>query len=127
MPTTFGTASLVYTHIVIDKSQPADELGHFPRIQTITALPGCRHRPLTFNEVIELGYEVGTEMWKSTVPIGVYDQSNSPALTALYAMRQGESFIVAGRKYEIVVAARPHDDLAGRPFKATIVSKRQIS
>ncbi len=85
---------------------------------------GCRHRPLTFQETVNLGYDIATEMWRSTIPIAEYDATLQAKLLAL---KPQDIIYVNGQKYQIQGGVRPHADMAGNPFKVTIISKKQIS
>lgn len=97
-------------------------LGTYPQVETLVELPGCHHRPLTFSETAELQFDVATEMWRTTIPIGEY---GTTALNAVLAIKPGDAIRVNGQEYQIVGGVRPHDDFE-RPFKATIISKKQI-
>lgn len=97
-----------------------DELGNYAQVETLITAPGCRHRPLTFKETAELAFNISTELWKTTIPIGEY----APALVAQLMTTQPNDVIrVDGIQYAIVGDLMPFDDFTG-PFKATIFSKR---
>lgn len=98
------------------------ELGTYPMVETEVDMPGCRHRPLTFKEKVEVAFEVGTEMWRTTVPIGEY----SSTLRDQIALAKPDDVLrVGGIDYEIIGGIESFDDFSA-PFKATIHSKRQI-
>lgn len=119
MPFGHLTISLVE---FVDGPTPG-ELGTYPQIPQVTAaMPGCRHRPLTFQETAELSFEVGTQLWKSTIPIGEY----SPTLQAtLMSVKPDAVIEVRGLHYQLIGGVEVFDDFAG-PFKATIFSKKFI-
>ena len=97
-------------------------LGTYAQAEALTALPGCRHRPLTFKETAELEFDIATEMWRTTIPIGEYSQGLQDAVMAI---TPGDAIRVDGQTYEIVGGVRPHNDFTA-PFKATIISKKHI-
>lgn len=117
----FGTAVITLTHY--DKTGTPDELGGYTLTPVTVEAPGCRHRPLNFTEAAELGFDIATLPWKSTIPIYLYDDATIAALLALLPQ---DVIVVDGQEYQIVGGVRPFDDLEGRPFKATIVSQKQI-
>lgn len=98
------------------------QLGTYQQIETLTDAPNCHHRPLTYKESIELGYDVATELWKTTIPIGEY----TDALRQKIMDAQPDDAIrVDGRQYLIVGGVQPYKDFTGW-FKATVISKKQI-
>ena len=98
------------------------ELGTYPQVPVTTNLPGCRHRPLTFQETAELQFDVGTQLWKSTIPVGEYA---TPVVDMLRAVLPDATITVAGVEYSVIGGVEVFDDFAG-PFKATVYSKRHI-
>ena len=98
------------------------ELGTYPQVETLTEAPGCHHRPLTYKEAVELGYDVATKMWKTTIPIGEY---SADLLQKIVASKPDDTIRVDGIQYQIVGGVQPFKDFTGW-FKATIVSKKQI-
>lgn len=116
----FGHHTLTLVSYV-DAALPG-ELGTYPQIELLTDFPGCRHRPLTFQETAELQFDVATELWKSTVPIGEY----SPTLrNQLIAMKPDAKLRVGTDQYSVIGGVEPFDDFTA-PFKATIYSKKHI-
>lgn len=98
------------------------QLGTFVQVETLTEAPGCHHRPLTYKEAVELGYDVATELWKTTIPIGEY---SADLLQKIIAMRPDDAIRVNGTRYLIVGGVQPFKDFTGW-FKATVISKKQI-
>lgn len=96
------------------------ELGTYAKVETITEAPGCHHRPLTFSETAELQYDIATEMWKTTIPVGEYSLELRNAVLAITA---GDLIRVDGQEYRIVGGVRPFKDFSTL-FKATIVSQK---
>lgn len=98
------------------------KLGTYPRVPVTFDAPGCRHRPLTFAETAELAFDVATEWWRTTIPIGEY----SPTLRDQISSIEPDAVIrVDGVEYAVVGGVRQFKDFTG-PFKATIHSKRHI-
>jgi hypothetical protein len=98
-----------------------NELGEYPTTETVTSAPGCHHRPLNFQEKVDLNFDVATEMWKTTIPLHAYDGTLQAKVTGL---ESNDVIRVDGIEYQVVGGVRPFNDLTA-PFKATIVSKRQ--
>lgn len=116
----YGTATLVFQHF--EKSGTPDELGAYAMVPVTTSAPNCRHRPLTFKEVVDANLDIATEYWRSTIPLSEY---NSALVGAIIAIKAIDAFTVAGIDYQIIGGIRPHDDFEGLPFKATIISQKQ--
>lgn len=100
----------------------AGELGTYAQAETTTEAPGCHHRPLTFAETAELQFDIATEMWRTTIPIGEYSEG---LRDAVLAHGPGDVIRVDGQQYQIIGGIRPHKDFTD-PFKATIISKKHI-
>jgi len=116
----FGISTVKF--VTFEKSGSPDELGHFPLVEKYTNAPGCRHRPLTFDETAELQLDVGTEYWRSTLPLFEF----TPTIRAkVMAAKVNDLIEVDGQRYQIVGGVRSFPDENG-PFKATIVSKKHI-
>lgn len=96
------------------------ELGTYAKVETITEAPGCHHRPLTFSETAELQYDIATELWRTTIPIGEYSELLREAVLGITA---GDLIRVDGREYRIVGGVQPFKDFSTL-FKATIVSQK---
>lgn len=105
----------------VDGPTPGD-LGTYPRVPSYTDLPGCRHRPLTFAETAELTFDVATEYWKSTIPLGEY---SAILRNRILALQPDDEINVDGVQYSIVGGVRAFKDFNAW-FKATIISKRHI-
>lgn len=112
----------VVTFVSFEESGTSDSLGNLPLTETLTDAPGCRHRPLTFTETAELQFDVATEVWKTTIPIGEY---GSTLLAKVLAVKSNDAIRVNGEDYQIIGGVRPFKDNS-RYFKATIMSKKQI-
>lgn len=116
----FGTATLIFSHF--EKSGTPDELGAYTMVPAITTAPNCRHRPLTFKEIVDASLDIATEYWRSTIPLSEY---SSVLVGTIVGLKAIDSFTVAGVTYQIIGGIRPHDDFEGLPFKATIISQKQ--
>lgn len=105
------------THV---DSATVGDLGTYTQEEVTVELTGCHHRPMTFTETAELEFNVGTEVWKTTVPIREYTES---VRAALLAGKPNDTLRVNGREYNVVTGVRAHNDFSG-PFKATIISEK---
>ena len=117
----FGTS--VVTLKNLDSTGVPDELGNYPLTSVVTVFPGCRHRPMTFQETVDANYDVATQVWKTTIPLTEYGSS---LIAALLAAEPDSVIEVDGQEYQIIGGVRPHGDMDGTPFKATIISQKQI-
>lgn len=99
-----------------------DELGGYAQTATVTPVPGCRHRPLTFREKVDLNFDVATEMWKTTIPLFEYDATLQAKVAGLEA---NDEIRVDGITYQVQGGVRPFDDFT-KPFKCTIISTRHF-
>lgn len=115
----FGTDTIQIVSLAA--SGPPDELGMHTLVETVTAAPGCRHRPLTFRETAELNFNIATQPWKSTIPIGEY---NAALQAKVRAIKSNDVIRVDGQDYQVVGGVRPFNDFE-LPFKATIISQIQ--
>jgi hypothetical protein len=118
MPFGHAVVTLVSYH---DAVVPG-ELGTCAQEESLINAPGCRHRPLTFQETAELQYDVATELWKTTIPIGEYSAALRDRIVAI---QPKDVIRVNGNQYSIIGGVEPFDDFTG-PFKATIYSKKHI-
>ena len=116
MPFGTQTAELV-THV---DSATMGDLGTYVQTEVTVELPGCHHRPMTFTETAELQFNIGTEPWKTTIPIREYPESVRDALATV---QPNDTLRVDGREYNIIAGVRVHNDFTG-PFKATIISEK---
>lgn len=115
----YGTKTIIFKHL--EKSGVPDELGNYELVPVETPAPGCRHRPLTFKETAELEFDIATEFWRSTLPLEEYD---STLIGVIVGTKADAIITVNDEDYQIIGGVRPHDDLEGVPFKATIISKK---
>lgn len=116
MPFGPDLATLV-THV---DSTTVGDLGTYTQTEVTVELPGCHHRPMTYTETAELEFNIGTEVWKTTIPIREYGES---VREALLTVQPNDTLRVGGREYNIVTGVRTHKDFSG-PFKATIISEK---
>lgn len=100
-----------------------DELGNYPLAEITTNAPGCRHRPLSFKETAEYQFDIATQPHKTTIPVGEYSDELRELVLAI---KPNDVIEVAGVRYQIIGGIRHHPDMAGRPFKATLISQRQV-
>jgi hypothetical protein len=111
----------VVTFVSYSDADAPGELGTYPQVETLTIAPNCHHRPLTYREAVELGYDVATEMWKTTIPIGEYDDA---LREKIMAAQPDDAIRVDGKQYQIVGGVQPYKDFTTW-FKATLISKKQ--
>lgn len=116
----FGGSTIVFTRLV--KVGEPDDLGNYELQSVDTEAPGCRHRPLTFTEIVEMQMDMSTQPWRSTLPLFEYDDA---LLDALDTIQHNDFVTVDGEKYQIVGGVRPFPDRNGNPFKATMISQKQ--
>ena len=115
----FGVDTVIF--VSYSDADTPGELGTYPQVETLTSAPGCRHRPLTYNETIELGYDVATEMWKTTIPIGEYSDALRQQIVSV---KNDDTIRVDGAQYQIVGGVMPFKDFTGW-FKATVISRKR--
>jgi hypothetical protein len=104
----------------------SDSLGQQTLTETAVAAAGCRHRPLTFREMVELEFDIATEVWKSTIPINELMAQNPDAYNAVMTVKPQDAISVDGIVYQVLGGVRPHPDMDGNPYKATLISTKQI-
>lgn len=117
----FGNSTIIFRHFT--KSGTPDALGHYTMVPSNVSAPNCRHRPLAFDEIVTLELDIGTEYWRSTIPIHLYSGS---LLTAVLAVKPNDAIVVDGQDYQVIGGIRPHKNRAGVLFKATLISKKQL-
>lgn len=117
----FGGSTITFRHY--EKSGSPDSLGEYTLTPVDVDAPGCRHRPLTFSETVEFDLDVNTEHWRSTLPLFEYDAT---LLGVVMGFPGNDAIVVDGVEYQIVGGIRSHPDRFGSPYKATIISKKQI-
>ncbi|MDH6242538.1 hypothetical protein [Mycobacterium sp. OTB74] len=81
-------------------------------VSTSTDVPGCRFRPLTADEKIDIG-DVVTDPWKATCP----------PVPAVLAAKEGDQVVYGGVSYRVFGAVRVFPDRDGTPFKVTVLVK----
>lgn len=109
----FGGDVLTFVTVTEDLDN-RDRLNKPAEIRTETSVPGCRFRPLSATEAAKDGAQVVRDQWKATCP---------PLPAVLAAKSRGE-IKVDGVTLQIVGGPRVFDDLAGRPFKVTVICER---
>jgi hypothetical protein len=90
--------------------------GRFERapVPSRVDVPGCRFRPLGTSEIVS-NTDLATEVWKCTAP---------PVEAALNATATSQ--LEYGDKTYHVTGVEPFTDMAGRPFKVTVIAERYI-
>lgn len=90
--------------------------GRFERepARTPVDVPGCRFRPLGTSEIVS-ETDLATEVWKCT----------APPVAAVLAATASSELKYQGKTYH-VTGVEPFTDMAGRPFKVTVIAERYI-
>ncbi len=109
------------TFVSYSDADTPGELGTYQQIETLTDAPNCHHRPLTYQETVQIGYDVTTELWKTTIPIGEYDDA---LRQKIMAAQPDDTIRVDGTQYQIIGGTMPYKDFTTY-FKATVISKKQ--
>lgn len=116
---TFGSQTVKF--ITITDGTP-DRNNVATPVRTPVTVSGCRFRPLTFREKVDVT-DVATEIWKLTAPADagalaaesvdevVYDGSTNPA-------------DVAGNRFQIVGGVQPFNDMGSTVFKVTVLCQK---
>lgn len=110
----FGRQSVIIVTVTTNPSV-RDRYNKSTEVRTETTVTGCRFRPLSAKEKIELG-DIVTDPWKCTAP---------PVAAAINAKAVDE-MKVDGITYKIIGGARPFKDQAGRDWKVTIIGERML-
>lgn len=111
----FGGQTVFFVTVAEDLTN-RDRYNHPAQTRTEVAVHGCRFRPLSAKEKIELG-DIVTDPWKCT----------APCVAAVVNARSGDEVRVAGVTYQIVGGPRVFPSMEGRPFKTTIICERRSS
>ena len=117
----FGGA--IVTFVSRTPTGTRDRFGMQTLTETTVTASGCRHRPMTFAETAEAQIDIATQTWKTTIPVGEYSASLRAAVLAIEA---DDVIRVNGVEFQIIGGIRHHPDMVGAPFKATIISQKQI-
>jgi hypothetical protein len=92
-----------------------DELGIPAQVRTTVNVPGCRFRPLSAAETVDLT-DVATEVWKCTAP---------PSAAALVDAT-GE-LVHDGVTYQVIGGPKPYPDaFRSDTFKVTVMCEKQV-
>lgn len=111
----FGRQTVIFVTISEDPDS-RDRYNQPQKVRTEVPVAGCRFRPLTFREKLELG-DIATEVWRCTAP-------PHPAVMGAKAI---DEVIVDGVTYQIIGGARTFADMVGRPFKITVQCEKRES
>ena len=107
----FGDQSV--TFVTVTGTGVFNDYGEEVVTTTETVVAGCRHRPLSAAEATEAFGNVATQIWKSSCP---------PVAAAIAAKASG-TLKEGGRTFHVLAGAQPFTDMAGDPFKVTILSE----
>lgn len=111
---TFGRQTLTFA-TVTENLAVRDKYGKPEEVPTEVDVHGCRFRPLPATETAKEGTQVVKDQWKATCP----------PVPAVVGAKSRDEITVDGVSYQIVGGPRTFVDLAGKPFKATVVCERQ--
>lgn len=104
----------VYFVTVAEDPTVRDRYNNPTLVRTQVGVPGCRFRPLSAQEKIELG-DIVTDPWKCT----------APPKAAVINARSGDEVLVGGVTYQILGGPRVFPDMQGTLFKVTIICERR--
>lgn len=107
----FGSQTASFVTVTEDLDN-RDRYNNPLKVRTEIAVTGCRFRPLTAKEKIELG-DIVTDPWKLT----------APPVAAVVNAQPNDEVKVAGVTYQIVGGVRVFEDFT-RPFKVTVICER---
>lgn len=111
---TFGNTTLTFVSVSEDLDN-RDRHGNPATLRAETAVPGCRFRPLPATETRGGdGTEAVRDQWKATCP----------PHPAVVGAKSKDEVMVDGVTLQIVGGPRVFDDMAGAPFKVTVVCER---
>jgi hypothetical protein len=90
--------------------------GRFERalVPSEVDVPGCRFRPLGTSEIVS-ETDLAIEVWKCT----------APPVEAVLAATATSQLKYLGKTYQ-VTGVEPFTDMAGQPFKVTVIAERYI-
>ena len=77
-------------------------------------VPGCRFRPMDYQELIDLG-DVTTQKWRLT----------APPVAAILDASAIDEIKVDGVSYQVVGGIKPFPDMNGSLYKVTIICERR--
>lgn len=109
---TVELAGQTVTFITVTGTGVYDADGMETMTETEVPVDGCRHRPLRAEEAPQWVTNLATQVWRTT----------APAEAAALAATSNGLLKVDGVTYRIVGGAQPFTDMAGEPFKVTVLS-----
>lgn len=112
---TFGGQTVIFVSVTEDLSQ-RDEYNNPLIVRTEKPVSGCRFRPLKAEEKVALGIDLATDPWRATCP----------PEAAVTTVKAGDEVRVDGITYQITGGVRVFTDMAGKPFKVTVLAERQV-
>ncbi len=111
---TFGRQTLTFVSVTEDLDT-RDRYGKPATIRTETDVPRCHFRPLPATETTKDRAQVVRDQWRATCP----------PVPAVVGAKSRDEIRVDGVTYGIVGLPRVSRDLAGVPFKVTVICERQ--
>lgn len=109
----FGRQTIAIVSVTEDLGR--DHYGNPTAIRTETSVSGCHFRPLPATETVKDSGQVVRDHWKATCP----------PVAAVVGATSRDEIKVDGVTYQIVGGPRVFADIAGKPFKVTVICERQ--
>lgn len=110
---TFGGNTVVVV-TVSDHPTDKDRYNHPLEVRTEVSVKGCRWRPLTFQELTQLG-DISTERWRLT----------APPVPAILNLSADDEVKVDGETFQVIGGPRTHPDMGGNPYKTTVICEKR--
>ena len=113
MDTTFGAQTVLFVSLAGTGIFENNDFEQEIMEEVTVPVSGCRHRPLTAQEASELFGDMARQVWQTTAP---------PVAAAMGVSSTGR-LLVDGIEYHVIGGAQTFVDIAGKPFKVTVVSE----
>lgn len=91
-------------------------------VRTAVTVSGCRFRPLTFKEKVDVT-DIATEVWKLTAPPDPAVTSAASIDQVVYDGTDNPSDVEANR-FDIVGGVQPFNDFGSSVFKVTVLCQK---
>jgi hypothetical protein len=111
MSDVFGDQTVTFVAIT---DGAKDRLGIPAEVATPVAVTGCRFRPFSVEETVNIT-DVATEMWKCT----------APPVAAVLSAKSIDRLIHKNITYDLVGSIKPFNDASDQVYKVTVMCKKQ--
>lgn len=118
MTEVFGGQTLIFVTVT---EGIKDRWGIALPVTTETPVSGCRFRPLSASETVDLT-DTGVELWKGTVPAVAAAMTAKLNSHVKYSGPETGGEVVV---YELDGGPKTFPDADGQPYKVTVMCKRQ--